>query len=166
MNKISNMLSLIAGLGAGATVMYFADPDRGHRRRAIAKDKIKSSARSLSRTASKTRRDLANRAYGFWAESKDILKGNPIADDPVVEQRVRSKMGRVVTHPHAIKVDAVDGNVKLTGTILADEISDLLRCVSAVPGVRAVESLLEVPVARKESGSTDVAGFVRQQVIH
>jgi len=170
MNKTSNMISLIAGLGAGATLMYFADPERGHRRRAIARDKIKSSALRFSKTAAKTRRDMANRVYGVWAKGKNLLSDH-LADDPILEQRVRSKMGRVVSHPHAIKVEAADGKVALTGLILSDEINELLRCVRSVPGVKAVENLLEceVPIDRKDREANKVSGgkaFFRPPLIH
>ena len=84
MNKTSNIISLLAGLGAGATLMYFADPERGNRRRSIARDKVRSSALSLSKKAYKARTDLANRAYGMWARSKRLLD-NPVADDPTIE---------------------------------------------------------------------------------
>ena len=148
--------------------MYFADPVRGHRRRSIARDKIKSSALSFSKTASKTRRDMANRAYGVWARSKHLLSDH-LADDPIIEERVRSKMGRVVSHPNAIKVDAAEGKVTLTGLILADEINELLRCVRSVPGVKAVENLLEceVPIDRMTREKTGgVKAFVRPPLIH
>ena len=51
-------------------------------------------------------------------------------------------MGRAVSHPHAIQVKANDGNVTLSGEILSEEVNDLIRCVSAVKGVKRVENQL------------------------
>jgi uncharacterized membrane protein len=56
---------------------------------------------------------------------------------------VRSKMGRIVSHPHAIKVTVNDGNVALSGPIFADEVKALLKCAGSVAGVRSVENHLD-----------------------
>ena len=57
---------------------------------------------------------------------------------------MRSRIGRVVSHPHAIRVTARAGRVTLRGPILAEEVDELLACVSAVQGVTGVENWLEV----------------------
>jgi osmotically-inducible protein OsmY len=56
---------------------------------------------------------------------------------------VRSKIGRVVSHPGAIEIAADQGSVTLRGPILAGEVDGLLSCVSSVKGVKGVENLLE-----------------------
>jgi hypothetical protein len=142
MNKSSALLGWLAGISTGAAVMYFFDPDRGSRRRAVAGDRIGSSARRLSRTLANTRKDLANRSYGLLIESKHRLKP-AVAPDAVIEERVRSKMGRVVSWPHGIKVHSDGGNIKLSGTVLDNELPALLRCVRSVAGVKMVESDLQ-----------------------
>jgi uncharacterized membrane protein len=142
MNKQSSVLGILAGIGTGASTMYFLDPDRGARRRAIASDKVTSSVRRLPRAARVTKQDLANRAHGVWAETQHLFAKDEASDD-VVEARVRSKMGRIVSHPHAVKVAVNDGNVSLSGPILADEVKNLLRCVKSVAGVRSVEDKLD-----------------------
>jgi hypothetical protein len=73
----------------------------------------------------------------------------PVSDDIVVH-RVRTKMGRVVSHPRAISVSASGGNVTLSGNVLKSEIEALLSCVSKVRGVNGVENRLDV---RDEAGS-------------
>jgi hypothetical protein len=142
MNKSSALLGWLAGISTGAAAMYFFDPDRGARRRAIAGDKIGSSARRLSRTLANTRKDLANRGYGFLIESKHRLSPGD-APDAVIEERVRSKMGRIVSWPHGIKVHSDGGNIRLSGTVLDNELPALLRCVRSVAGVKMVESDLQ-----------------------
>jgi uncharacterized membrane protein len=58
----------------------------------------------------------------------------------VLQERVRAALGRVVSHPHAIKVDASDGHVILSGPILAAEEHRLVYAVQAVAGVKDVET--------------------------
>ncbi len=65
-------------------------------------------------------------------------------DDSVLEARVRSSMGRVVSNPGAIAVMAEDGNVTISGPVLAGEVDGLLACVKSVPGVQEVHSQLTV----------------------
>jgi hypothetical protein len=43
-----------------------------------------------------------------------------------------------------VQVTASAGNVTLSGPILADEVPAVLDCVNAIPGVKSVESRLEV----------------------
>ncbi|MGH7572321.1 MAG: SRPBCC family protein, partial [Gemmatimonadota bacterium] len=66
-----------------------------------------------------------------------------VADD-VLAERVRSKMGRHVSHPGAIEVTARWGRVTLRGPILAHELEDLLSAVASVRGVRDIDDRLEV----------------------
>jgi uncharacterized membrane protein len=142
MNKQNSVLGILAGIGTGAAAMYFLDPDRGARRRAIAGDKVASSVRRLPRAFRVTKQDIANRAQGVWAETQHLFSQDDASDD-VVEARVRSKMGRIVSHPHAIRVAVSDGKVYLTGPILADEVKTLLKCARSIAGVRSVEDHLE-----------------------
>ena len=135
---------VMGGFAAGAAAMYFLDPDRGRRRRALATDKITSTIRHLSETASAARRDLSNRRHGLWLETKRIFAYDDSPDE-VIEQRVRSKMGRVVSKPHSINVKCENGCVMLSGTAELSEMPALLRSVRAVPGVRQVENLLHSP---------------------
>jgi uncharacterized membrane protein len=142
MNKQSSVFGILAGIGTGAAAMYFLDPDRGARRRAIASDKVASSVRRLPRAVRVTKQDLANRAQGVWAETQHLFSSDQ-ASDNVIEARVRSKMGRIVSHPHAIRVAVSDGKVYLSGPILADEVKTLLKCASSVAGVRSIENHLD-----------------------
>jgi hypothetical protein len=48
--------------------------------------------------------------------------------------RIKSKMGRYVSHPSAVNVTARNGHVTLSGPILADETRALIDCVNGVPG--------------------------------
>src|SRR5207302_10606108 len=65
------------------------------------------------------------------------------AHDQVLIQRVRSRLGRLVSHPHAIEVTAENGKIVLKGLVLEDEISRVLSALRAVPGVTGLENKLE-----------------------
>jgi hypothetical protein len=132
-----------AGLGLGSGVMYFLDPDRGKRRRAMVRDKCVRAARLTGEGFEVTARDLRNRAQGIAAELQSHFSSEAIDDSQLVD-RVRAKLGRSVSHPGAIQVTAQNGNVTLSGPILAEEAADLLACVKRLNGVNDVTNNLEV----------------------
>jgi osmotically-inducible protein OsmY len=138
-----NKKAALVGVGVGAALMYFFDPDRGKRRRALVRDKVESAGNKAQDYAEKMGRDVRNRAYGVVAETKSILKGEGVTDDVLVD-RVRAKLGRYPVHTGAIDVQANDGTVTLTGPILADELPTVLRATKFVRGVKNVDNKLAV----------------------
>ena len=142
MGKVKTALGLLAGVGAGATAMYFFDPERGGRRRAMVQDKLTSKANHLADAASGLKHDLANRAHGTWIETKKLFTRDENVSDEVLEARVRSKMGRVVSDPHALSVKSENGDVTLSGTIPEIEVQPLLRKIKSIPGVSRIENHL------------------------
>ena len=141
MNKGLRLMS-VAGLGAG--LMYLFDPDRGKRRRALVRNKVTHAAKVASDVAGKTRRDVRNHVLGAFAEVESLFMKNDSPSDDVLEARVRSKLGRVVSHPSAIEVKAVDGLIILTGPILTKEEHPLLESVIGTLGVKDIENRLEL----------------------
>ena len=136
MNKA---LTFGAGLGLGTGLMYLLDPDRGRRRRALLRDKGAWALRKTGDCIEVTTHDLRNRAQGIT----HIHSSSEPVDDRIVAERVRSKLGRVVAHPGAIEVNALNGAVTLSGPILVEEMSELLKCVNGVRGVKQVINNLE-----------------------
>jgi uncharacterized membrane protein len=128
--------TLLGGLGIGAGLMYLLDPQRGRQRWTAL-------GRSLGRSVSRGWRDLAHRSRGLAAEAGARLHPEPV-EDRVLEDRVRSKMGRFVSHAHAIEVLADDGEITLAGEILDSEVAGLLAAVRSVRGVRKVDDQLRV----------------------
>jgi len=128
-------------MGVGAGMMYLFDPNRGRTRRAIARDKAISLYHASGEAVSRTAEDLRNRATGIASGTKSLLKSEPVSNEKLVE-RVRSKMGRYVSRPNAIEIDADNGNVRLRGSIFADELAKFLHCVKGIPGVASVDSQL------------------------
>ena len=100
-------------------------------------------ARMLARATGATSRDLTHRIYGTLAESGNLFRCEEISDD-VLTDRVRARIGRSVSHPHAISVTVNDGHVSLSGPVLAHEAPRLLSGVSSVRGVKGVENALTV----------------------
>jgi hypothetical protein len=96
-----------------------------------------------------TARDFNNRIQGVSSTLKSKFTPKP-DDDVVIVDRVRSKLGRVVSHPHAIHVTSSAGNVTLSGPILENEVDELLTCVKRVHGVNEVTNDLEV---HKQAGN-------------
>jgi hypothetical protein len=130
-------------VGVGAALMYVFDPSRGHKRRMVLRDKAVKAAHSSTDTVRRTSQDLRNRASGVYSATRSKLRPSEVGDEKLIE-RVRSKMGREVSNPHAVQVTANQGNLTLAGAILADEVDALVRCVRQVPGVQSVENNLEV----------------------
>ncbi len=139
MNKNS---SFLAGFAAGAAVMYAFDPGSGRRRRALVRDQFTHLAHRTGEGLDATAHDLSNRAAGAAAEARKRLRKDRPSDD-VLAERVRAALGRVVSHPRAIDVEARNGTVCLCGPILTHEVSAVLRAVESVPGVSHVDNQLE-----------------------
>ena len=140
MNKVLKVAGA-AGLGAG--LMYLLDPDRGKRRRALLRNKAGHATRIAAHVAGRTRRDVRNHLLGVFAEVRSRFRTGEVSDS-VLDARVRSKLGRVVSHPHAVEVKADKGLVRLSGPVLADELHPLLEAVAAIGGVKSIENWLEV----------------------
>lgn len=127
------------GAGLGAGLMYLLDPQGGRRRRAVAKDKTVHALRTGGSACLKTSRDLGNRSKGMvlGAASK-LRRDHP--DEQTLTDRVRSHLGRVVSHPSSLNVMADEnGRVVLTGSVLGPEHEALLKAVRKVKGVHEVE---------------------------
>jgi uncharacterized membrane protein len=136
-------LDWISALGLGAIVMYIFDPQGGRRRRAVARDKMIRFGHKTLDAIDVTSRDLKNRALGFAAETRKLVSKEEVSDE-VLAQRIRSKLGSLVSHPSSIDVKAENGKVILSGPILADEVDRLLSHVSSMRGVTEVEKRLEI----------------------
>lgn len=134
--------ALLAGAGLGALLMFIADPDRGARRRALVRDKAVRGTRVGGRAIAATAADLANRTRGIAAEARGALRREH-ADEDVLVERVRATLGRVCSHPRAIDVTLVDGEVTLRGEVLSPEADAVLAAAGSVRGVEDVIDELE-----------------------
>jgi hypothetical protein len=140
---MNGSLRALGALGIGAGAMFLLDPDRGRRRRAVLRDRTSRVARKTGEAIGITARDLSNRSRGILHELRS-LSGSEQLSDEALALRIRSRLGRVASHPRAIEVDCRDGDVILRGIILERELRALLRSIRSVRGVRSLRSELEV----------------------
>jgi uncharacterized membrane protein len=143
------MNRILYSAAAGALAMYFLDPQAGRRRRARTRDKLEHARRRLRDAYDVTLRDTQHRAMGLKAMGRRLLRREPVADGTLAG-RVRAIVGRYVSHPHAIEVEASDGEIILSGPVLAHEVPGLLGAVKSVPGVHHVSNRL---VEHEEAGN-------------
>ncbi|WP_158590437.1 SRPBCC family protein [Noviherbaspirillum cavernae] len=141
----SAWVTWLGGAALGAVAMYLSDPDRGKRRRALAKNKMQSLMSQTGSAIDVASRDLGNRMQGLRAQANRMMRTrHEEIDDDILVARVRSKIGRAISHPHAIKVHAEQGSVILSGPILPNEKKSLVAAARSVPGAIAVEDHTEV----------------------
>lgn len=140
MNRATRSILGMA-LTAGAT--YFLDPASGRRRRAIARDRLLSTLTHFDEGVHVAARDLSHRLQGMVAEMRSFFREDQASDDTLTE-RVRSRLGRVVSHPGAIDVVSQSGTITLTGHVLASEHGELLRALRSVHGVEGIIDQLAV----------------------
>lgn len=156
----------MTGIGCcalGVGLMYLMDPQRGRARRAWLGDQVSSLVRRTGRTFYRRGQDMANRAYGAAHETGSRLQsGGPVSSEQLLA-RVRSEMGRVVSHPRLVQVmtDA-NGTATLTGVILASESDRLVSTIERIPGVNLVVNRLQV--ANNQQELDRMAGAMRQSV--
>ncbi len=138
-----NKWMLAGGIAAGATAFYFLDPKRGRERRSTLAKGARRATASLAGGAAKSARDswhhfagMSRQALGFFDREQP--------EDGVLVQRIRSRMGRVVSHPHKIHVASDDGVVTLWGRASEDEMRELVYVVEAMQGVKEVVNHLEI----------------------
>jgi hypothetical protein len=141
--NIKNLPTVVKATALGVLTMYIFDPVAGRRRRALARDKLIGLRKPAKEAVRVTARDLKNRTLGTVAEGRAALFEDRV-DDSVLAERVRSKLGFVVSHPSSIDVQASEGVVTLSGPVLTDEVQRLIAGVASVRGVRDVENRLEV----------------------
>ena len=134
--------SLLSGMAIGAALALAFDSGQGNRRRALIRDKMIRGTRRAGKTLDATVRDMNNRARGIVAAAQSRFQSDEV-DDARLFGRVRARLGRACSHPHAIHLYVHDGEVTLTGPVLADEVRGLLTAAASVRGVHSVVNELE-----------------------
>jgi uncharacterized membrane protein len=127
---------------AGAIGMYLLDPIFGKRRRGHLMDKALHFSKLTARGFNVIARDTSHRIHGAVAASSRTFSTDHVDDDILIE-RVRSALGRAISHPHSIEVHAKDGWVTLAGPVPVNEHKHLLDYAQKVRGVQFVEDQLE-----------------------
>ena len=122
------MLRFLRHVGLGALIAYYFDPDNGHRRRALARERI---AARLQRSAEKAEK--------------------PQPDDVTLALKVETEIFRDADVPKGqININAENGKVILRGEVEQPSlIKDLEKRTRNVQGVLEVENLLHAPASAK-----------------
>jgi uncharacterized membrane protein len=136
-----------AALTAGAA--YFFDPRSGRRRRAVLRDQVVHVSNRTQEFFGKVNRDARQRTRGLYSGAISRFRSDS-DDDSVVQQRVRTELGRLSTHPGAIHVSCTGGIVRLQGDILEQELE---RVVQGVRRVRAVQDVTNELRVHSEPGN-------------
>jgi hypothetical protein len=134
--------ALLSGLGLGVGLMYFLDGNNGKRRRTTVADKLGSWARTGACAVSDASKDARNRLKGVAHEAAKKLHPSEAATGGQLAGQIRSRMGRLVSHPHAIDVSVEDDRVVLEGPILTKEADVLVSAVRSMPGVGRLDDRL------------------------
>jgi hypothetical protein len=134
---------LVEGLAIGSLGMYFFDPNRGRRRRAELRDRTRSRIRHLRNDVTIMGRDFYNRSRGAVHDVTRYASKDTVSDEVLCE-RIRASLGRCVTHPHSIQIEASDGRLILRGDILASEIEAAVHCAKRFAGTYKVQNDLVI----------------------
>jgi hypothetical protein len=98
-SRIGQAAVFIGGAGLGAALMYVLDPERGRRRRALARDKAVSFAKDTGRAVARTSRDLGNRAKGVAAEVRSAVAKREDSDGNGHDEATGSHRGASKSAP-------------------------------------------------------------------
>ncbi|HEX8697893.1 MAG TPA: SRPBCC family protein [Myxococcaceae bacterium] len=145
----------IGGVGLGAGLMYWADPRSGGARRAHARERTLHVVHQVGSALKVVGRDMAHRARGLLFKVRARVQSEDV-DDVTLEARVRSALGRVCSHPGAVRVSCRHGRVELKGVILASEKKQVLACARHVRGVHEIDD--DLTVHEHSAGRPDLQG--------
>jgi osmotically-inducible protein OsmY len=138
-----DFLSFAAGVAAGTLAMYYLDKQSGRRRRALVRDKLVAAGHDAADMAESAGKRTVDHLKGIVATRRfDRVGGNEPESGSQLHERIRARLGRVVSHPKSIEVEVDQGSVRLRGHILAKELDDLLYEVRHMRGVRTVRNEL------------------------
>jgi len=139
--KAAAPIALIAGVGAGAALMYIFDPQEGRRRRAYVRDQFAQAGHFISDRSQSAWIAARDRGTGLYARAQGLLRREPVSDQ-TLESRIRTKLGRITSHSESIDVAVNDGRVLLNGSALTSEVDKILRKIGRMRGVESVEHQL------------------------
>lgn len=135
---------LILGGIAGATAAaYFLDRQHGSERRSRFARKAERLASAAVDGVSLGFKDTSHRLFGR-ARQVWLTTRRDQVDDRVLSERIRSRMGRILSRPHKVQVVCDKGVVTLWGEAPQHEIGELTQAVAAVAGVKEVLDHIEV----------------------
>ena len=142
------MLRLFRYVGLGALIAYFFDPNNGHRRRALARERVPALFRRSSERVEHAGRAVTSEATAVKKKVQHRKEADkPQPDDVTLARKVETEIFRDDEVPKGqINVNAENGKVVLRGEVEKPAmIKDLEKRTRKVQGVREVENLLHTP---------------------
>jgi osmotically-inducible protein OsmY len=146
------MIGTLFWIAVGAAGMYFLDPERGTRRRNMARDRLTATARDVQREAEQRARYAASTAEGVAQKVQHDLStsaSNAVAalDDNTLAQKVESELFRDPSIDKGkINVNVENGVVVLRGEVAhPEEINSIEERVRRMQGVQTVDNKLHLP---------------------
>ncbi len=163
MKNLLKKSAIIAGFaGAGAAMVHLLDPEHGKRRRSTLRDKVTHFGVEARKSLLASGIDLSNKLEGA-ASKMQARFCMERAEDQVVEARVRSKLGHLVSHPHAVEVMVSHGVVTLYGPMLESEVSKAIREIRGMAGVTEIRNRLHT---HKHAGGIPALQAGRKRAPH
>jgi hypothetical protein len=138
-------VALCSGMLAGMGMMYLMDRVADRRHRALLRDKVTHYRRVAERLLERKGRKLTHRVRGMVLE-RTTHAHDEVVDDAVLVERIRSHMGHLLSHAETrrIEVAVQDGQVALSGHVVASHVNRVLGHVATVPGVHGLVAKLTV----------------------
>jgi osmotically-inducible protein OsmY len=140
----------LAGGALGAAILFFTDPQSGHRRRKQTAERSAAMARRSARLATRVSHGAVAEGNALRRRALHSVAGRPrpVASEEMLADRVRSELFRNRAVPKGsvnINVER-DGVVVLRGEVQRPEqMAGIEARVRSIPGVRDVENLLHQP---------------------
>ncbi|HVY91105.1 MAG TPA: BON domain-containing protein [Bryobacteraceae bacterium] len=137
-----DLLAATAGVGIGAGLMYLFDPRRGRSRRSRLMGEARGILHRGEHRLANRRKDLVNRLEGLGVRVADAVAPEAPPSDETLLERIRARMGHVISHPHEVEVHVEDGVVFLEGKLGHLERRRLTQEVRGMEGVRELNTNL------------------------
>ena len=140
MNTVTRSLLGVA-LAAGA--MYMFDPDNGHRRRVLLRDRCARTAKRLELRTRDARHEVSHQVHDLASKARTQLARRKMSDKALLKQ-ARAAIARASSHPEMIASTVHDGHVYLRGDVLTYEHQHLLDEMRSLEGVRVITDHLTI----------------------
>jgi len=135
--------TLLTTIGLGAGLMYFMDPEHGSRRRLMVRDRANRFVSDIDESIDIALQDTRNRARGVLSEMTARLSDEQ-TPDWILEERVRSNLGRIGQNTRGVTVNTEGGRIHLTGQIVRGDEEAIVKSAMRTRGVHGVENRLQV----------------------
>lgn len=142
---------LLAAGAAGAVLAWFLDPERGRRRRHMARDRTLALSRRSARNAARRAEFTAGPIRGAAHRAQHAVRPGPPRDydEVTLTRKVETEIFRPADAPKgSVNVNVHEQVVELRGVVdRPEQIAALGEAAAAVEGVERVENLLHTPGA-------------------